>query len=543
MFIPSISSILGCIFLLYIGHSMWSLAHLFNTLQCTDTPCFKSYLATNPKLQLALFTSHASNPISTEVKKVVTIRNFDYRNEFHRELEVDIPLKTRRNGTLFMHVVLALDDNPIEWKTLQRDGPTVIQRISLTEYMVPRAATFNLLGDQSSTKSAKSSTSKSAHKPVPHFKPKAHITILTDNISMSHVDIPPELARLIRINRKYEFLPIVQSDFFKSRLNDLIEINRNTTELKLQFNYNPIGIGKLRLMLQIEHATKSMEVLGFSKKDIDEVKGIFSDTNVYLLCGTVFVGSIHMLFDFLSFKNDVKFWRKKRNYAGLSMRTTLWRGFSQIVIFLYLLDENTSLLIVIPAGIATVIELWKCKKILKVEITMSGIQIKKSCDNDTIAKAEKQTQDIDKEAMRYLSYLLYPLCIAGAVYSLLYQPHKSWYSWTLNSLVNGVYAFGFLFMLPQLFVNYKLKSVAALPWRSFMYKAFNTFIDDLFAFIITMPTAHRVACFRDDVVFIIYLYQRWLYPVDKSRIDIGASFDEDNATTKTDAVATKKKDD
>ena len=80
---------------------------------------------------------------------------------------------------------------------------------------------------------------------------------------------------------------------------------------------------------------------------------------------------------------------------------------------------------------------------------------------------------------------------------------------TISSLVNGVYAFGFLFMLPQLFVNYKLKSVAHLPWRAFMYKAFNTFIDDLFAFIITMPTAHRVACFRDDVVFLIYLYQRY----------------------------------
>ena len=52
-----------------------------------------------------------------------------------------------------------------------------------------------------------------------------------------------------------------------------------------------------------------------------------------------------------------------------------------------------------------------------------------------------------------------------------------------------------------------------------MYKAFNTFIDDLFAFIITMPTAHRVACFRDDVVFLIYLYQRYLYPVDPNRVD------------------------
>jgi hypothetical protein len=52
------------------------------------------------------------------------------------------------------------------------------------------------------------------------------------------------------------------------------------------------------------------------------------------------------------------------------------------------------------------------------------------------------------------------------------------------------------------------------------------FIDDLFAFIITMPTAHRVACFRDDVVFIIYLYQRYLYPVDKSRIDMSGMIEE-----------------
>ena len=37
----------------------------------------------------------------------------------------------------------------------------------------------------------------------------------------------------------------------------------------------------------------------------------------------------------------------------------------------------------------------------------------------------------------------------------------------------------------------------------------NTFIDDVFAFIITMPMSHRVAVFRDDVVFLVYLYQRW----------------------------------
>lgn len=39
----------------------------------------------------------------------------------------------------------------------------------------------------------------------------------------------------------------------------------------------------------------------------------------------------------------------------------------------------------------------------------------------------------------------------------------------------------------------------------------------MFSFIVVMPTAHRIACLRDDVVFFIYLYQRYLYPVDMAR--------------------------
>lgn len=54
--------------------------------------------------------------------------------------------------------------------------------------------------------------------------------------------------------------------------------------------------------------------------------------------------------------------------------------------------------------------------------------------------------------------------------SLVYVPQKSWGSWLIKCLANCIYAFGFLFMLPQLFLNYKLKSVAHLPWRAFMYK-------------------------------------------------------------------------
>ena len=79
---------------------------------------------------------------------------------------------------------------------------------------------------------------------------------------------------------------------------------------------------------------------------------------------------------------------------------------------------------------------------------------------------------------------------------------------------------GFIMMTPQLFINYKLKSVAHLPWRMMTYKALNTFIDDIFAFVIKMPTMYRLGCFRDDIVFFIFLYQRYIYRVSISLIKL-----------------------
>lgn len=40
-----------------------------------------------------------------------------------------------------------------------------------------------------------------------------------------------------------------------------------------------------------------------------------------------------------------------------------------------------------------------------------------------------------------------------------------------------------------------------------------------FRFCIKMPFLHRLACFRDDVVFLIFLYQRWIYRIDPNRVN------------------------
>ena len=48
-----------------------------------------------------------------------------------------------------------------------------------------------------------------------------------------------------------------------------------------------------------------------------------------------------------------------------------------------------------------------------------------------------------------------------------------------------------------------------------------------------MPLLHRLACFRDDVIFVIYLYQMRMYKVDKTRVnEFGQGGDEEELDAK-----------
>jgi hypothetical protein len=119
--------------------------------------------------------------------------------------------------------------------------------------------------------------------------------------------------------------------------------------------------------------------------------------------------------------------------------------------------------------------------------------------------------------------------------------YKSWYSWLISNLANAVYTFGFISMCPQLYVNYRLKSVAHLPWKVFLYKVFNTFVDDVFAFLIDMPWKHRVMTLRDDVVFGVFLVQAYVYRVDKTRAnEFGYSYENEETEQKEEGVALGK---
>ena len=306
------------------------------------------------------------------------------------------------------------------------------------------------------------------------------------------------------------------------------------------------------------------------------MRSLITETHPTLLVVTLIVTLFHTLFDVLAFKSDLDFWRKLKSKRGLSTRSQVTSLICQIVVIAYLQHEKGSLLILVPSVIGVLLQVWKVQKMLCSKSLLenrleerinadAGAKAQGNSSSGTVAQgaegkapaskkedggkevkklqkklreekeAVNRTKYFDNMAGIYLGEILYPLVVGSIIHSALCRGHTSYYSWVISSAVYAVYTFGFIIMTPQLFINYKLKSVAHLPWKFFMYRALNTFIDDLFAFIIKMPTAHRLSCFRDDIVFFIFLYQRWIYPVDYARVSVGVDgeeVDEDSETTK-----------
>ncbi|XP_065064159.1 lipid scramblase CLPTM1L-like [Rhopilema esculentum] len=512
------TNIVLVIFSLYIINCLYVFYILFNPPSCIGDgvrclrPKYRMTGKSNAEnLMVSLYTSHKSRTSSvTDLDQVWQSRNvLNYqKNSFN----ISLPRKTRRNGTLFGYAFV----HPVDRSPFDSHSSSIL-KFEISQYSIPKDQIFNLLSE---------TKTKTSQVPITHIKANIILHVLVSDVSFERMAIPAEIYRSLQVTQDGFYLPMLHYDTLSATERFLRPVNESTKSVEVLLEYKPVSIGRLRLWMTVEQSLSRMKEFGFTDKDMNELKGIFTDTNLYFLGLTFAISVLHLLFDFLAFKNDINFWKNKKSMEGLSLRVVLWRCCSTAIIFLYLLDEKTSLLVLVPAGIGSLIEFWKVSRALKVEVTFGGGIFPRFKLGEKSA-SEQETESHDSEAMKYLSFLLYPLLTGGAIYSLIYYPHKSWYSWVVRSLVNGVYAFGFLFMLPQLFVNYKLKSVAHLPWKAFMYKAFNTFIDDIFAFIITMPTAHRLACFRDDVVFMIYLYQRWLYPIDKSRVnEFGMSYED-----------------
>lgn len=83
------------------------------------------------------------------------------------------------------------------------------------------------------------------------------------------------------------------------------------------------------------------------------------ETDPWLLGLTCLVTVLHTVFELLAFKSDISFWKGKDSMEGISVRSLYMELVLSIIIQLYLLENETSLLISLPHGFNIILTLWK----------------------------------------------------------------------------------------------------------------------------------------------------------------------------------------
>jgi len=298
----------------------------------------------------------------------------------------------------------------------------------------------------------------------------------------------------------------------------------------------PIAVSiQLSIISPLRHVGHRQLEVGFGvaesilhPDELDELHHMISDEYMYRFILTQIITFVHIYLDYMAFRDEVGFYVGKKSMGGVSFSSVLGRFLCQLIIFLYLCDGgNTSWLILGSIGSGVAVEMWKVTKFIKPKMKRSFPFLEFQTKTN-LTQIEQDTVNYDSIAHTYLGMILYPLVFGSAVYAKTYYVYTSWWSWLISNLANAVYTFGFITLCPQLYVNYRLKSVAHLPWKVFVYKMFNTFVDDVFAFMIQSPLKHKLMTLRDDVVFVGFLIQAYIYRVDKVRTnEFGFAYEAD----------------
>jgi len=398
---------------------------------------------------------------------------------------------------------------------------------------------------------------KKNHIGYPYWKPEVIIQMITDRESYPQDHVHLSGMEVIQVNKRklkqgnlfesgLAYLPGLYVDEIGLTSDKYIPLNASTTALPLRITFqrnvspdiqdpgtpsskvegNGMSPARWRLLRHLSESLEKQKQFGFEQSDVDDIRRLIAETNVILLAITILASTLHLLFEFLTFKSDIEFWRGNKDLTGLSVRALFMDFFSQTIVLLYLIEKESSLLMIVPSAIGCLIALWKFHrgaglKFVRVTSRTSssfyntfffqfGYELQatrlrnlktlsQASENDKIDDASPKhsnaqdlaalTEEMDRLAFQTIGkYFLIPIVFLYSSYTLLYQEHIGWYSWLISSASSAVYAIGFVLMTPQLFLNYKLKTVAHLPWNVLFFRFINTFIDDLFSFIIRMPT-------------------------------------------------------
>lgn len=267
---------------------------------------------------------------------------FDWDANRAENLTLPCPETLQNNGTLYAHVYAVTAGKALSQHT---DPLAVVYKSGKLNVHRPKPkvhAKKNLIsgefGDdrlkQADNLTAADVAAKTAapQEIVSFWRPVLNLRLLLDASVFPASGPPPPLnEHFVMVPHTDMYYPVLWFDYFWLMTDKLILLNDTVKELPLEVSYSPISLLKWQFMLQMDQSWKTQQEWGTgSEDDTQEFKRMILETNPYFLGLTFFISTLHMVFDFLAFKNDIAFWKDNKSMTGLSIRSIFLNAACQV---------------------------------------------------------------------------------------------------------------------------------------------------------------------------------------------------------------------
>lgn len=424
---------------------------------------------------------------------------------------LELPESFYNNGTIYLHVVAvpssSLDAEPVRHEAVRISRYDVQpDRKVRKEYLLGAPPAGVELSDVEVVEAAIGS------QPVVSLPRVIEVGFVQENRPLDQ-DGLHEKGLGMYVKKQRVELPLFVNTLVSPR-DEYAPLFKGAKLPSLEIRLRNVGLGYWTLQQQLgmafDDAEKSM---GMNEYDIDSFKQMISGSSPYKILMVYAVALLHLIFEYLAFSSDISFWRAKTSFEGLSSTSVTLQACMNIIMFLYVQEQRQTKFVMYFIAFRFCLQLWKLRKLTTFQ-RCSGWPFLRWVNRAGADQGLEELQDIndaERRCMRGLLLVLLPVICSFCAYRLIYYRFRSWYSWIVLSLAVCAQMGGFVVMTPQVFMNWRLKSVEHLPWKALTYQAINTFIDDIFMLCIRMPEVQKYSVFRDDIIFVICLVQRWLY--------------------------------
>jgi hypothetical protein len=352
-----------------------------------------------------------------------------------------------------------------------------------------------------------------------HHKPELtfYLTTPGEGVDMQYIEElrVMKIKAHVNFNEKFFFPNFFFTDFW-CMLADLKPIYKHQNTLQLNVQIRSLSGFWYKLLKGMEVNSEMMETQFGLPSSKDKIVEILKNNTTFYLVILFTVNILHTLFSFLSFTYDISYHANLKKLDGVFTKCLFFNIFHKLIAMIYVYMENANFIVKVELGIAVAIELWKARKIFDFGFTTKFpfINIK-----NKLTYSVEESKDYESEAIRStMKYIFIPIAVLYFIYRFYYYKHKLLYGLFKFSIEYVFFLFnlfGFVLMTPQIYLNYKLKSVEHMPFKVLTFNFLNTIIDDLFVFAVKTPTMYRISCFKDDVIFVIFIYQLIAYRKNK----------------------------